>query len=64
MADVTDRADVEVERSLAYALRQRRPEGPAETGFCLSCSEDLPQGRRWCDAVCRDEWERLTRKRA
>lgn len=34
--------------------------GPAETGVCLAqdCGEPLEPGRRWCNAECRDEWEK------
>lgn len=41
------------------ALRERKPEGPAETGHCLNCGPDapLPPGQRWCDTDCRDDWE-------
>ncbi|MCP1674286.1 hypothetical protein J2T57_001388 [Natronocella acetinitrilica] len=42
------------------ALKFRMPEGPAATGLCLYCEDDLEEGRRWCDAICRDRWERST----
>jgi hypothetical protein len=29
------------------------------TGECLCCGEELPEGRRWCDADCRDLWQKL-----
>ena len=29
------------------------------TGHCLYCGTEQTQpGRRWCDAQCRDRWER------
>ena len=31
-----------------------------ETGSCLSCGRKL-KGRRWCDADCRDDWQRDNR---
>jgi hypothetical protein len=34
------------------------PEAEA-IGECLYCSEELPEGRRWCDADCRDGWQKL-----
>jgi hypothetical protein len=32
------------------------------TGYCLHCGEDLPSERRFCDADCRDDWEKLKRR--
>lgn len=43
------------ERTIA-AARNAGPEAHA-TGRCLSCSTPLAD-RRWCDAGCRDDWER------
>jgi len=57
MADEIDRAQNEVERSLGEALRVRRPVGPSSTGRCLYCDNLLDRGRRWCDSICRDDWE-------
>lgn len=28
-------------------------------GYCLTCGEDVPAPRRWCDAECRDGYERI-----
>ena len=42
----------------ARALKVRRPEGPQAAGFCLSCSEPVPAGLRWCDASYRDDRQR------
>jgi hypothetical protein len=44
-------------------IQQRKPEiGPS--GFCLlrACGEPLPAGHRWCDADCRDLWEKERRR--
>lgn len=59
MADIADVANetLELELELAGALRARRPEGPAFTGFCLFCNESMGKNMRWCDAECRDAWE-------
>ncbi len=38
------------------ALRTRKEEGPAAAGCCLNCEEPLPEGQRWCDDDCRDDW--------
>ena len=53
-----DRATEREEQDRALALKVRRPEGPQATGFCLSCSEPVLAGLRWCDATCRDDWQR------
>lgn len=59
---VDDQATAVEERDRALALRyHRRPEGPASVGYCLCCREALPAARRWCDADCRDDWERERR---
>lgn len=64
MADEADIANAEQARLLELQLTVRRPEGPRATGRCLTCGQHpLPAGRRWCDAVCRDEWELLGGKR-
>jgi hypothetical protein len=57
MSDDIDRAQNEVERSLGEAMRMRKPTGPAPTGRCLYCDNLLDRGRRWCDSICRDDWE-------
>ncbi len=28
-------------------------------GYCLTCGEDVPAPRRWCDAECRDNYDKL-----
>lgn len=60
MADPIDEAQAINEAHLERSLKKRRPEGPAPAGYCLNplCELDLPDGQRWCDAECRDEWER------
>lgn len=63
MADEVDRAAQEEEMLLAEAIKARRPAGPAPTGRCLWCDEIVGDAMRWCDALCRDEWESLTRRR-
>lgn len=63
MSDDIDRAQGEVERSLAEALRARRPSGPVATGRCLHCDEIVGDTQRWCGAECRDQWESLRTRR-
>lgn len=59
MADEADRATESAQVILdAHIGNSRRPVGPVATGFCLHCDTDLPEGVRWCNADCRDDWER------
>ncbi|PZQ21150.1 MAG: hypothetical protein DI569_12860 [Sphingopyxis macrogoltabida] len=57
MADIIDRAAELEEMNRADALARRKPDGPPATGHCLNCGEPMPEGRRWCDADCRDDWQ-------
>jgi hypothetical protein len=56
----TDSAGELQDLYLRIALGAQRPTGPRATGFCLSCEEELPGERRWCDATCRDDYERAS----
>lgn len=59
MADEADRAQAAIERFIDAAIaRAKKPGGPSPTGFCLNCGAALDEGRRWCDADCRDDWQR------
>ena len=50
--DLQWKADCEIERRYQAAKNNL----PA-TGDCLYCGEPVAQGRRFCDAVCRDMWQ-------
>lgn len=58
MADEADLTQAHMERE--EALRRRTPPAPIlpYCGQCYWCGEPLPSPRRWCDADCRDDWER------
>ena len=62
MADQFDRAsDLEM-LNLQSSLNLHKTQAALQkkieaTGLCLYCGEDLPEGVRWCNAECRDEWE-------
>jgi hypothetical protein len=58
MADIVDKADEQNEAYLRSVLARRLPGAPAATGRCLNCEEPLAPGVRWCDIVCRDDWQR------
>lgn len=38
---------------------------PAPVGTCYNprCGDDLPEGRSFCGAACRDEWEKFKKQR-
>lgn len=55
--DDSDKATAREELDRDLALKNLKPAGPAPTGACLNCDEPLPPGLRWCDALCRDDWE-------
>jgi hypothetical protein len=61
--DILDSATAveELHRDLAMRNRDRGPV-IAETGYCLNCEAPAPAGRRWCDAACRDDWQRAQRR--
>ncbi len=54
---VTERAAFQEKVNL---YKSKRDEPSAEAvGHCLFCEEAINEpGRRWCDADCRDSWER------
>jgi len=58
MADIIDDAQEREEELRARALQFRKPEGPPACGYCYNCGEALGQGVRWCDADCREDWEK------
>lgn len=61
--DILDQAKAVEELHLNVALQNRAPAPAiAETGFCLNCEAPVPAGHRWCDADCRDDWQRATRR--
>ncbi|TCS70754.1 hypothetical protein EDC61_11481 [Sulfuritortus calidifontis] len=59
MADEADRAQDVIDLLLGAAIQgAKKPGGPPPTGSCLNCGEPLKPGLRWCDADCRDDWQR------
>lgn len=63
MSDELDRAEEEIEMELAEALRQRKPYGPAPTGYCHWCGDAVEVGMRWCSHECEDPWEYVDGRR-
>lgn len=61
--DVIDRAQMEIEHEAARRRPKADKKEAEETGFCLYCGEPLTKGRRWCDAECRDSWEKEQKRK-
>ena len=48
-----------LQRDASIAQARQAPTGsPAYTGHCAFCAVSLPSPKRFCDADCRDGWER------
>lgn len=62
MADIADKAAEHIERESAGLLAQRRPIGPVANGFCHWCEATVAAALRWCDADCRNDYERDQRR--
>lgn len=54
-----DQADLVRDKELSY----RKPAGPEATGYCLACGETVAQGMRWCNVMCRDDYQRIENAR-
>lgn len=65
MADEVDSSNDNILLLTEAAIRKmagnNKPEAVA-TGECLFCAEELGNERRWCDAECRDQWEKEKRR--
>lgn len=64
--DLYDQATAREEQDRKLAIATRRPDGPSATGRCLFCGTRLRKSRRmpprrWCNAECRDDWQRTQR---
>lgn len=57
MGDIVDKAQ-QAEDAFFRSALTKKPEGPKPNGFCHACDAPVAEGLRWCDAACRDEWER------
>ena len=61
MADFADKSSELSEQLLDIALQNKKPEGPTYNGKCFFCGEPVEQPKRWCDAECRDLYEKYGR---
>lgn len=59
--DSADQAQRIEERLLQIRIAASAAGGVPQTahGVCLHCGAAVAAPRRWCDAGCRDDWERL-----
>ncbi|MBS4049402.1 MAG: hypothetical protein KG075_23860 [Alphaproteobacteria bacterium] len=67
MADIIDQANDTADLFLRSSLLKRQQSAkdpPSGIGMCLSCGEDVEGERRWCDAGCRDDWQRRQKRGA
>lgn len=66
MSDIIDQANDLVEQNDTLAVKAIRANLKPEaefTGECLWCAEVVEAPRRWCDADCRDAWEKDRRRK-
>ena len=62
--DIVDEANELAQQAVDNAIESARkatPEAKA-TGKCLNCGYHVPPGHRWCDADCREDWQRTKTK--
>lgn len=64
MADQFDMASEHEQKATEIAQKYRKPEGPPAIGTCYQCGEEVREGHRWCNAECRDDFERATGRTA
>ena len=60
MTDIIDQAnDLAEQLTAAYVAYQRRQNARlAYTGQCYNCETSTPAGHNFCDADCRDDWQK------
>lgn len=62
MADIVDLAQEDMEREApAILAASKKPSGPKPCGACHFCQEAVLPDMPFCDAGCRDDWEREQR---
>lgn len=61
----TQRQEMELERQIGLAINKADAIDLNGPGVCLACEEEISFSAladvtpRWCDADCRDAWERM-----
>ena len=62
MVDDVDRANEQVQKSIEDTLKNIDTTIPKNiTGECLTCGLSVDNERRWCNADCRDNYEKNQR---
>ena len=54
----------DIDREAAVAAIRRRIEVMPSLGYCYYCGEALRAGKRFCDADCRDDYDRQEKFKA
>lgn len=62
MTDIIDRGCEREALDRDIAIRLKKPRGPIPTGFCATCRREVREGAQFCDAECREDWEREQRR--
>ena len=59
MADIVDIGNDAAQAFLEDRLKEVRAGsmGRPGIGVCLNCGDPVEGDRRWCGAICRDDWE-------
>lgn len=65
---MSDEVDVSNDRWEWYVSMKIRENAASKTvadytGACLYCEASVPEGHRWCDADCRDAWQKLNKEK-
>ncbi|POZ49870.1 hypothetical protein [Methylovulum psychrotolerans] len=48
---------IEIHTSISLYLSKKDVPPSEATGECWNCGAKLAGPKRWCDAICRDEWQ-------
>ena len=56
-ADKTERV-MEIMNQAHLSNSHRFVPSAVPTGHCWFCEAPVAENRRWCDAACRDDWEK------
>lgn len=60
MSDIIDQANDLAEQLTSAYIAHQRQKNPslAYTGQCHNCDAPTPDGHNFCDADCRDDWQK------
>ena len=64
MPDEVDLANDHIEREMAIRLKHRRPFNLVPRGSCHNCDGLVKPAHLFCDADCRDDYERVQKAKA